>query len=821
MNQHKISEKKLFTILAIDLFSMTGLIFPAVIVRASGKQGLLALLFASAMAVLSACYFLWVTKNGELCYDGTIEKFPAVINYVITILYSLRFFLHGLFLIVVFRNLIQEVLLPGQAAWWILLPFFLLVFLTAGKDISTRGSILEVLFPFIFVPLLLVLILALFQMDYKSLPEQLWGNDFLGGMKGSSVYQIFLFYQPIEFLLFLTPCRKPEKKQKGFAVTLACVFVILVNVMIYVAAVGMFGTVRTGETLWSALYIMQSVKLPGHFVQRLDILFLVFYIFSTFALFSGYLFYSEILVVGRQKRWHKKLYPIVYLSGMYVLAVLIRDVESYYDFFISYKKWVDVPLAFLIPFLVRVFHNKSRTQQTKVSRHKKGRFASLLFLFLLTGLTGCQNKVDIEDRNYVMSLGIEPKSNQITETREEQESDRITKTEEEHGANQIKKKDASGETITENLNIIYETADLTKDSSEGGGRQEGSFVNFSGQSLAEAEEKEQQTDDKQIDYGHLKAIIIKKELLNTKWWDDLIDELEQKKEIAGTTLLFFVEESPDAYMKITNEMGTSLGEYLERMVANHKKNGIEEYTLSDLLREEAEGTHQKQVPYLEIREEKLYFSQKSWGELSMEQNSTVGQNRKKTANSLSTVAAQVLRFHIRANSDSEEDQDFKVRIKDRILPYLQNLFAKCNSKEECMEIAKNNIGQIEERVAVACAAEGDKNIGTSVYLCQESFPLKQYGSMVFPSGTYDALRIDLGEGDGANWWCMMYPSLCMVDGVVEGTTKEAQEKLEECLEAEDYDALFVQTKETGQKNKFRIKWRISEIFQQFFGEMAP
>ena len=92
--------------------------------------------------------------------------------------------------------------------------------------------------------------------------------------------------------------------------------------------------------------------------------------------------------------------------------------------------------------------------------------------------------------------------------------------------------------------------------------------------------------------------------------------------------------------------------------------------------------------------------------------------------------------------------------------------------------------------------------------------------MIFPSGVYDALRFDLGEGQGANWWCMMYPSLCMADGVVEGVTEEAQEKLEECLASEDYESLFYE-EETGKKSKFHIKWRISSIFQQFFGEMAP
>ena len=547
----------------------------------------------------------------------------------------------------------------------------------------------------------------------------------------------------------------------------------------------MFGNVRVGEKLWSALYIMQSIKLPGHFVQRLDILFLVFYIFSTFALFSGYLFYSEILIVTRQKRWHKKVYPLVYLTGMYILAIMIKDVEGYYEFFLNYKMWVDVPLALLLPLVVRGWTNRSKNYKKKASM-------LLSILCVAMGLsisfTGCQSKVDIEDRNYVMSLGIA-----FSDTSDIDDSNQPNEANQTQPAYQI----------------TYETADLTKSSEAGGGRQAGIFATFTANSLKEAEEKEKMTDDKKIDYGHLKAILIKKDLLGTSQWDALIAELEQKKEIAGTTLIFITEDRQEEYMQLTEGMGTSLGEYLERMMSNHKKDGIEEYTLSDLLRDEAENVQEISFPYLSMDGDKLLLSK-------FDSDTT-------KVKTLTPLAAQVLRFHIRANSDTPEDQAFKTRIKDRILPYLQNLFAQCSSKEECIETARNHLKEIEEQVQKACEEESPKEaktINTSVYLCRESFPLKQYGAMIFPSGVYDALRIDLGEGEGANWWCMMYPSLCMADGVVEGVTEEAQEKLEECLASEDYESLFYE-EETGKKSKFHIKWRISSIFQQFFGEMAP
>lgn len=761
MEKNKISEKKLFTILAIDLFSLTGLIFPAVIVRFGGRNGLAGLLFASALAVLSGCYFLFITKNGRMSYDDAIWQLPSFARYGVTGIYCVRFFLHSAFILTVFAALIQETLLPLQKRGWILLPFLLLTFLAAGKSLSVRGSILEVLMPYIFVPLLIVLLLALFEVDYRSLPEQIFGGKV--GIDITSIYGMFLFFQPIEFLLFLAPCRKPESRKKGYAVSLACLFVIAVNILFYLVAVGMFGTVRTGDKLWSALYIMQSVRLPGHFVERLDILFLIFYIFSTFALFSGYLSYSENLLGVKEESWKKKIYPVVYLAATFFAVLGISDPEKCFSYFISYKMWIDVPLAFGVPLLIRFVEflkkkYRSTGSDKRKSRKKKRLACTCLLCFIF--FSGCQHKVDIEDRNYVISLSLE--------------------------------KD-----VEEKVKITYETADLTKGAGDSGGKSQGKTSIYTGDSLGKAEKKEENSDDKRVDYGHLKAILFQEEVVRDQaLWKKIVSELEGKNGLAGTVLVFFLEEKPEDYMKLTKDWGTSFGEYLERLMSNHKTDEVSEYTLSDLLREEAEGKHQKKVPVLSIKGEKIYVTEKAWEE------------------ELSPISQQVLRFHIRANSDSEKDQKFKTEVKNRILPYLQELFSSCDSKEESVETAGNNLDSIKTRVLEVCReVNADNEISADVYLCRETFPVKQYGSLLLPSGTYDALRIDLGEGRGANWWCMMYPSLCMADGTLQGVTKEDQKKLEESLEKEEYDSLFFE-----EENKFHIKWRIPEVLGEIFGK---
>lgn len=152
------------------------------------------------------------------------------------------------------------------------------------------------------------------------------------------------------------------------------------------------------------------------------------------------------------------------------------------------------------------------------------------------------------------------------------------------------------------------------------------------------------------------------------------------------------------------------------------------------------------------------------------------------------IAKEVIRFHVRANSDSREDQQLKMKVKVQVLELLQPLLETSNSVTESREILATHRDDIIENVKETLDANGS-NQSVRVYLVKEEFPVKQYGDMIFPAGEYEALRIDLGENDGQNWWCVMYPSLCFVDethGVVPAKSKR---KLKEVLSKKEYQSL--------------------------------
>lgn len=160
----------------------------------------------------------------------------------------------------------------------------------------------------------------------------------------------------------------------------------------------------------------------------------------------------------------------------------------------------------------------------------------------------------------------------------------------------------------------------------------------------------------------------------------------------------------------------------------------------------------------------------------------------------SDIADEVIRFHVRANSDSEEDQALKLVVRDAILEELGSELADAESKDEAREIMEANLTDIEE-VAEAVVAEAGYDYEVTAYLTVEEFPMKSYGDLLFPAGEYEALRVDIGDYNGANWWCVMYPGLCFVDTAGGVVATEGKEELQRALTPEEYEELLISPSE--------------------------
>lgn len=169
------------------------------------------------------------------------------------------------------------------------------------------------------------------------------------------------------------------------------------------------------------------------------------------------------------------------------------------------------------------------------------------------------------------------------------------------------------------------------------------------------------------------------------------------------------------------------------------------------------------------------------------------------------IADKILRFHVLANSDSKEDQEVKKKVRDAVGAMMEPRLAESRNLEETEAIVQRSMENIVE-VATETLEENGYHYGASARLANVEFPVKSYGAYTFPAGEYEALQVTLGEGEGHNWWCVLYPNMCFRGSVYEVPSDEAKHALREVLTPEEYEDIF-------RHGKYQIRFKFLEYFR--------
>ena len=153
------------------------------------------------------------------------------------------------------------------------------------------------------------------------------------------------------------------------------------------------------------------------------------------------------------------------------------------------------------------------------------------------------------------------------------------------------------------------------------------------------------------------------------------------------------------------------------------------------------------------------------------------------------MAQEILRFHVIANSDSEEDQTLKMKVKEGVVSYVSTLTQVGDDLESTKYIISLYMEEIKKEGQRIIEQEG-YSYEVEVELTESYFPVKSYGEAVFPAGVYQALKIEIGKAEGKNWWCVLYPNLCFVDSAYGVLEEDQKEMLKEVLTEEEYESIF-------------------------------
>lgn len=176
------------------------------------------------------------------------------------------------------------------------------------------------------------------------------------------------------------------------------------------------------------------------------------------------------------------------------------------------------------------------------------------------------------------------------------------------------------------------------------------------------------------------------------------------------------------------------------------------------------------------------------------------------SNSLSnSLSEHFLRLHIIANSNSKIDQELKLKIRDNILNYINSTINKNSSKEETIVYIENNLESIKNICIETINKEGF-NYSVNLNIDNTFFPTKHYYNLSLPAGYYDALKIEIGNSNGENWWCCLYPPLCFIDIADGKINTDYESNLREDLSTEEFEII------RPSKPSIKFKFKLLELF---------
>lgn len=170
------------------------------------------------------------------------------------------------------------------------------------------------------------------------------------------------------------------------------------------------------------------------------------------------------------------------------------------------------------------------------------------------------------------------------------------------------------------------------------------------------------------------------------------------------------------------------------------------------------------------------------------------------------ISKNVFRLHVIANSDSKEDQDLKYKVRDELIKYMKSISSNISTKDEAINLANNNL-DVFHAIASRVITENGFDYPVKIETGNFDFPTKTYGDISLPAGFYDALKVEIGEAKGRNWWCVMFPSLCFIDvsnGIV---PEESKENLQSNLDFEDYNLI------SSDEVEYKVKFKLVEFLE--------
>lgn len=470
MYENKISARQLRRMIFIETFGAGALSIPAFACYKE-QNGFWSLIFYGVFLAGTIAFFIIfsgkiseenfenrkIGKTG-LARDANINvskmqtrlksiNFPKVLPQPIKFVYMIRFFINAVALFYFFGKTIQTVYMPESSFLFIIFPAAILLCYNLYTTLQKRARFLEIIFPWIITTYFIAVILSFIGIE-KAMQignaGELWQgilSDNIFRSMGNG-YLMLLCSSPIEFLLFLrsaaeergteTKNRKVEDKNNKEGknnkairdIITAVAGAIFCNVLFCFLSVRTLGPTLTSQSEWPVIKMMQLIRMPGGFLERFDILPIIFWILCMMAVLSGYLYYGWSIFQTRSRGCLKNFLGITFVC-LVLLTCVVEKHTLLWTFYLKYKAFVDFPLSLILPLVVWLFKRqkdfnyqekteKDKEERKNIAKYKNNKqvkyFAGitlLIFFPILFSLTGCQRLTDVEEKNYILSMYVD------------------------------------------------------------------------------------------------------------------------------------------------------------------------------------------------------------------------------------------------------------------------------------------------------------------------------------------------------------------------------------------------------------------------------
>lgn len=527
-NNNKISMRQFQCLLILDIFGMSVITMPREVSIISGRSGWIAVLCAG---IIMTFYTIVLTTLSEKYQNDTFVEFSQKIlggflGKLLSICFAIKIILTSALQLRFFCEIIRQIVLFLTPLWLTSAIVILVCTYAAYIGYECRGKIAEILLVLIFIPFIFVFALAALDIDFSNLFPIIAENV---ETLPAGIFVILFMFGGLEFILFARPYINGGKnyKKEIFKVTALLCFLFTITTILTIAK---FGN-SVSHKLFPVLQIMDTVSIPGSFLERQDILIIWFAIVSIFAAINAGIYFTTVIFSRLTKNEEKRrrwLWLVV--PAIFIISLLPSDMAQSYEIMKKILLYLGGIFLFIIPILLFIL--------SELNGKKK-----VLSLFLLCFLiTGCADKVEMEDRSFIITLGID-----------------------------MGKDDSLNLTLGE----IKSLEEGEKPSIEANGR-----------TFSSAIKNADMMNDKQIYLGQLKTVVLGKELLeNEGLTKEVLTALERNQTVNKKIVVLASNDTASDILKAISEKNTSSGLYIWDYynVAGDKSASTEKVDLETLL----------------------------------------------------------------------------------------------------------------------------------------------------------------------------------------------------------------------------------------------